>query len=85
LGVALSDADHLEALKTARDAIVLGIAEGRLTVDYMLRGKRHTVEASTEALLRLEQSISIYERKAARSGRGTFRLASLQRPRGRDG
>jgi hypothetical protein len=81
--LALSDSDHLEALKTARDAIVAGIAEGRLTVDYMIRGRRHTVEASTDALLRIEQSIEIYERKAARGSRSTFRLASLQRPRGR--
>jgi hypothetical protein len=73
--LALSDSDHLEALKTA----------GRLTVDYMIRGRRHTVEASTEALLRIEESIEIYERKAARGTRRTFRLASLQRARGRDG
>lgn len=82
--MANSDASHLEALKTARDAIVAGIAAGRLTVDYMVRGRRHTVEASTQALLRIEESIEIYERKAARSTRSTFRLASLQRPRGRD-
>lgn len=80
--MANSDAAHLEALKTARDAIVAGIAAGRLTVDYMIRGRRHTVEASTEALKRLEDSIAIYERKDSRSTRKTFRLASLQRPRG---
>jgi hypothetical protein len=83
--LAASDSDHLEALKTARDAIVAGIAAGRLTVDYMIRGRRHTVEASTEALLRIEESIEIYERKASRAARRTFRLASLQRARGRDG
>lgn len=79
--MALSDADHLEALKTARDAIVAGIAAGRLTVMYMIRGRQHQVEASTDALKRLEESIQIYERKAARSNRSTFRLARLQRPR----
>ncbi len=83
--MAAADSTHLEALKTARDAIVAGIAAGRLTVDYMIRGRRHTVEASTEALLRLEEAIQIYERKVSRASRGTFRLASLQRARGRDG
>lgn len=82
--MARSDAEHLEALKTARDAIADGIAAGRLTVDYMIRGRRHTVEASTEALERLERSIQIYEAKAVRGSRKVFRLASLQRPRGRD-
>lgn len=83
--MAAADSAHLEALKTARDAIVAGIAAGRLTVDYMIRGRRHTTEASTEALLRLEDVIRIYERKVARASGGTFRLVSLQRPRGRDG
>lgn len=82
--MARSDAEHLEALKTARDAIADGIAQGRLTVDYTIRGRRHTTEASTEALKRLEDSIEIYEAKAARGSRKVFRLASLQRPRGRD-
>jgi hypothetical protein len=50
--LALSDADNLEALKTARDAIVAGIAAGRLTVMYMIRGRQHQTEASTDALRR---------------------------------
>jgi hypothetical protein len=79
--LALSDADNLEALKTARDAIVAGIAEGRLTVMYMIRGRQHQTEASTDALRRLEDVIQIYERKAARATNKTFRLARLQRPR----
>ena len=79
--MALSDADNLEALKTARDAIVAGIAAGRLTVMYMIRGRQHQAEASTEALNRIEELIQLYERKAARSTRSTFRLARLQRPR----
>jgi hypothetical protein len=62
--LARSDADHLEALKTARDAIADGIAAGRLTVDYMIRGRRTTTEASTDALQRIEEQILIYERKA---------------------
>jgi hypothetical protein len=82
--LARSDADHLEALKTARDAIADGIASGRLTVMYMIRGRQHQVEATTDALRRLEDSIAIYERKAARSNRSTFRLAHLQRPRPTD-
>jgi hypothetical protein len=72
-------------LKTARDAIVAGIAEGRLTIDIMIRGRRHTVESPTEALKQIEESIRIYEGKEARSTRRTFRLVSLQGPRGRDG
>lgn len=80
--LAASDAGFLEELKTARDAIVAAIAGGRTTVDYMIRGRRHVNEAPTEALLRIEELIDIYERKAARSGRSTFRLARLQRPRG---
>jgi hypothetical protein len=79
--LSLSDADHLEALKTARDAIVAGIAAGRLTVMYMIRGRQHQTEASTDALRRLEESILIYERKLARSSNRTFRLGVLQRPR----
>jgi hypothetical protein len=79
--LARSDADHLDALKTARDAIADGIASGRLTVDYMIRGRRHTTQASTDALQRLEQQILIYERKLARGTRSTYRLARLQRPR----
>jgi hypothetical protein len=82
--LALSDSGHLEALKTARDAIVDGIAAGRLTVSYMIRGRQHQTEASTDALKRLEDSILIYERKLGRSTNKTFRLASLQRPRLRD-
>jgi hypothetical protein len=79
--LALSDADNLEALKTARDAIVAGIAAGRLTVMYMIRGRQHQTEASTDALRRLEDLIQTYERKASRATNKTFRLARLQRPR----
>jgi hypothetical protein len=79
--LALSDADNLEALKTARDAIVAGIAAGRLTVMYMIRGRQHQTEASTDALRRIEELIQTYERKAARATNKTFRLARLQRPR----
>jgi hypothetical protein len=82
--LALSDADHLEALKTARDSIVAQMASGRLTIDYMIRGRRHTTRAPDEALRVIEEQIERYEAKASRGSRKVFRLASLQRPRGRD-
>lgn len=81
--MARSNADHLEALKTARDAIVDGIAAGRLTIEYQIRGRTHVTADPVNALKNLEASIQMYESKAARDNRQVFRVAALRRPRGR--
>lgn len=75
--MARSDAEHLEALKTARDAVVDGLAAGESTVSYTIRGRVHEVEPSSKLLNELEKSIEIYERKVARPSR--HRLAKLKR------
>jgi hypothetical protein len=76
-----SDADHLEVLKIARDAIADGIAAGRLTIEYEVRGKKHTVTDPVKALENIEGSIEAYESKTARRSRSPFRGAQLRRPR----
>jgi hypothetical protein len=73
---------QLEALYTARDAITDGIAAGRLTVEYEIRGRKHVVTDPISALERLERTIAIYERKATNASKSPFRLGSLQRSRG---
>ncbi len=82
--MASSDADALNALKTARDAILAAIAGGSLTVEYTLGGETVRVEASTEALSRIESLIATYTRKASRASRSPFRVASLRRAAPRD-
>jgi hypothetical protein len=81
--MARSNSAHLDALKTARDAIVDGIAAGRLTIEYTIRGRTHVTSDPVNALKNLEASIAIYESKVARDNRQVFRVASLRRPRGR--
>jgi hypothetical protein len=77
--MANSAASHLEALKTARDAIVAAIAEGQLTVMYRLGRREVTVSDPVLALERIERSIEIYEKKASRAATSPFRLAKLGR------
>ena len=77
--MANSDATHLEALRTARDAITAAIAEGQLTVSYAIGRRTVTVEANTEALERLEGLIDSAESKASRAAGGAMRLARLRR------
>ncbi|HWB13333.1 MAG TPA: hypothetical protein VG826_29175 [Pirellulales bacterium] len=74
-----SDADTLEQLKLARDAIIAGMIDGRLTVEYQLAGEMHTVEPSTQALNRLEALINTYTRKANQDSKSPIRVASLSR------
>lgn len=81
--MARSDSANLEALKTARDAIIDGIAEGRATVKYKIGNREHEVEPSSKVLANLEDLIQMYESKVSRSSTGgMFRLAKIQRPRG---
>jgi hypothetical protein len=82
--LALSDSGHLEALKTARDAIVDGIAAGRLTVSYMIRGRQHQTKRRPTRSSGWKTRSSSTSAKLGRSTNKTFRLASLQRPRLRD-
>lgn len=77
--MASSDADALNNLKTARDAILAAIAGGSLTVSYSFGNETVTVEASTAALERIENLIGVYTRKATRSARSPFRVVSLRR------
>jgi hypothetical protein len=80
--MANSNAAHLEELKMARDAITAAIIDGRLTVEYTIRGRKHRMEASTEALQRLEEMIQQYEERvlAVSAAGSRFTLASLSRP-----
>lgn len=80
--MANSAADTLEALKTARDAIIAGIAAGDLTVSYQIRGRMVTATDPGLALQRIEDLIDRYERKSSRATRSPFRVARLSRPGG---
>jgi hypothetical protein len=80
--MANSDADHLEALKTARDAIVAGMQAGRLTITYQIGGRLHTVSDPVMALRNLEQMISQYQLMADRGNRSPFRPARISRAGG---
>lgn len=79
--MARSDAAQLEELKIARDAITDGIREGRLTIEYDIRGRRHIVSDPVKALENIERTITIYERKSANATRSPFRVGSIQRAR----
>ncbi len=77
-----SNAAYLEALKTARDAIVAGIAAGRLTVTYKIRNREHTTSDPVLALKRIDESIDIIEKKVSRATTSPYRLASMSPARG---
>lgn len=77
--MANSDAAHLEALKTARDAIVAALAEGAVVVRYKVNNREVEREASSSVLAELEKAISIYERKVSRAATSPMRVASLGR------
>ena len=76
------DSTVVSEIKTARDAVISAIAEGRLTVSYTIRGRTHASADPTATLLRLEELLDIYERKVAVASRSPMRFARLQRPRG---
>ena len=78
----MSAASVLAAYETARDAVLLAIAEGRLTVTYIIRGRTHTVSDPVAALKGLEAIIATYRDLASRSTRSPFRLAYLSKPVG---
>lgn len=80
--MARSNAEHLEALKTARDAIVDGMAEGRLTIEYQIRGRVHRTSDPGATLKSLDALIEAASRRAARDSRSTYRVATIQRARG---
>lgn len=80
--MANSDAVTLDELKTARDAIITGIADGSRVVEYTIRGRQVKREPSGELLTQIEDLIDRYAIKSERSTRSPFRYASLQRPRG---
>lgn len=61
-----TDAEVLEDLKTARDAVLSAIAEGRRTVRYKLGNQEHEMADPFGALDRLEKLIERYETKANR-------------------
>lgn len=61
-----TDAQVLEDLKTARDAVVAAIAEGRLTIRYKIGSKEHETKDPIAALNGLETLIERYETKANR-------------------
>ena len=78
--MANSDAAFLSELKTARDAITTAIAEGRLTVEYLIRGRRHRVEQPTVALRNLDELIVSVQSRINRASRRRNRVAKLSYP-----
>ncbi len=74
--MAASDASHLEALKTARDAITLGLASGASVVEYEIRGRRVRREPSASLLRDIEELIQLYESKT-RVNRSRFKVVKL--------
>jgi hypothetical protein len=80
--MANSDAQVVEAIKTARDSVIAQIASGAILVEYEIRGRRVRNADPTESLTRLQGLLDIYERRATRGSSSPFKLASLQRPRG---
>ena len=77
--MANSDAAYLEALRTARDAVVAAIATGQLTVEYQVGRRMVEVEPSTEALERLDTLIDAAENKVARAATSVMRLGKPSR------
>lgn len=80
--MANSDSVTLSELKSARDAVITGIADGSRVVEYTIRGRQVKREPSGELLTQLEDLIDRYELKSSRATTSPFRYASLQRPRG---
>ena len=72
----------LAAVQTAYQAVVDQMADGKLTVEYAIRGRRHRYESPTVALANLRGEISHWQRIVNRAARSPFRLVKLSRARG---
>lgn len=77
--MAQTDSEVLEDLKTARDAVVSAIAEGRMTVRYKIGGREHEMLDPIKALDGLEKLIERYETKSNRDSGSAQNLAKLTR------
>ncbi len=77
--MANSDAANLEALYTARDAILVAIGTGQLTVEYQVGRRMAEVEPPTEALTRINALIREAKNDVARSSGRTMRLGKPSR------
>lgn len=77
--MSLSDADHLEQLKLARDAITAGLLEGAPVVEYWIRGRKCRREPTKELLDTIESQIETYESKSARSSASILRPVAFSR------
>lgn len=70
-----TDSQVLEDLKTARDAVVAAIAEGRMTVRYKIGTREHETLDPLRALEGLEKLIQLYETKSSQdSGRNLAKI-----------
>lgn len=74
-----TDAQVLEDLKTARDAVLSAIAEGRMTVRYRIGNREHQTLDPMAALKGLEDLIERYETKTNRDSTSARNLAKLTR------
>lgn len=75
--MALSDADYLEQLKLARDALVANLIEdSEAIITLTIRGRTKTVADPAAELQRLQDLINVLERKANPSHN---RVVSLRR------
>lgn len=67
-------------IETAIDAVLTALADGKDTVEYEIRGRRHRMVPSVELLDKLEQVYARVKRRANQETTGPFRLARLSRP-----
>ena len=74
-----TDAQVLDDLKTARDAVLSAIAEGRMTVRYRIGNREHQTLDPMSALNSLETLIERYETKANEDSSSARNLAKLTR------
>ena len=77
--MAQTDSEVLEDLKTARDAVLAAIAEGRMTVMYRIGNREHETLDPIKALDGLEKLIERYETKSNQDSTSARNLAKLTR------
>lgn len=74
-----TDAQVLDDLKTARDAVLAAIAEGRLTVRYKIGNREHETKDPIAALDGLENLIERYETKSNSDDTSARNLVKITR------
>ena len=76
-----TDAQVLDDLKTARDALLSAVAGGRMTVRYKIGTREHETKDPVAALKGIEDLIEMYETKANRdSGSARNYVKFTRRP-----